>query len=120
MSIVLMLITTIAIFSNLIGALSLLYFSLIIVQGGQSNRTIGCNRIPEIGQLHQPIILERFSIECQKNLANFFGFVLLHSVINSKFSRHFFNQSEVTPKPIVASAGTFSRAFGRLRVITRV
>ena len=35
-----------------------------------------------------------------------------------KFSRHFFNQSEVKPKPIVACACTFSRALCRLRVIT--
>ena len=44
--------------------------------------------------------------------------VLLHSVIGSKFSRHFFNQSEVKAKPIVARACTFSRALCRLRVIT--
>ena len=36
----------------------------------------------------------------------------------SKFSRHFFNQSEVKPKPIVAHACTFSRALCRLCVIT--
>ena len=35
-----------------------------------------------------------------------------------KFLRHFFNQSEVKPKPIVACACTFSRALCRLRVIT--
>ena len=44
--------------------------------------------------------------------------VLPHSVIGSKFSRHFFNQSEVKAKPIVACACTFSRALCRLRVIT--
>ena len=49
---------------------------------------------------------------------NYFGLWLLHSVIGSKFSRHFFNQSEVKPKPIVARACTFSRALCRLRVIT--
>ena len=38
--------------------------------------------------------------------------------MGSKFSRHFFKQSEVKPKPIVARAGTFSRALCRLRVIT--
>ena len=43
---------------------------------------------------------------------------LLHLVIGSKFSRHFFNQSEVNPKPIVASACPFSRALCRLRVTT--
>ena len=43
---------------------------------------------------------------------------LLHSVIGLKFSRHFFNQSEVKPKPIVARACTFSRALCRLCVIT--
>ena len=43
---------------------------------------------------------------------------LLHSVIDAKFSRHFFNQSEVGPKSIVARASTFSRALCRLRVIT--
>ena len=51
-------------------------------------------------------------------LANWFGFALLHSVIGSKFSHHFFNQSQVKPKPIVARACTFSRALCRLRVIT--
>ena len=39
-------------------------------------------------------------------------------MIGSKFSRHFFNQSEVKPKPIVARACTFSRALCRVRVIT--
>ena len=39
-------------------------------------------------------------------------------MIGSKFSRHFFNQSEVKPKPIVAHAYTFSRALCRLRAIT--
>ena len=39
-------------------------------------------------------------------------------MIGSKFSRHFFNQSEVKPKPIVARACTFSRLLCRLRVIT--
>ena len=39
-------------------------------------------------------------------------------MIGSKFSRHFFNQSEVKPKPIVARACTFSRALCLLRVIT--
>ena len=38
-------------------------------------------------------------------------------MIGSKFSRHFFNQSEVKPKPIVARAFTFSRALCRLGVI---
>ena len=50
-------------------------------------------------------LIERFSIEC-------------NSVIGPKFSRHFFNPSEVKPKPIVARACTFSRALCRLRVIT--
>ena len=48
---------------------------------------------------------------------NYFGFALLHSLIGSKFSRHFFNQSEVKPKLIVARACTFFRALCRLRVI---
>ena len=39
-------------------------------------------------------------------------------MIGSKFSRHFFNQSEVKPKPIVAHACTFFRALCRLRGIT--
>ena len=39
-------------------------------------------------------------------------------MIGSKFSRHFFNQSEVKPKPIVARACTFSRLLCRLLVIT--
>ena len=67
--------------------------------------------------LHSFVFMfERFSIECR--IANYFGFALLHSVIGSKFSRHFFNQSEVKPKPIVARACTFSRALCWLRVIT--
>ena len=49
---------------------------------------------------------------------NCFGFALLHSVIGSKFSRHFFKQSQVKPKVIVARACTFSRALCWLRVIT--
>ena len=51
-------------------------------------------------------------------MAYCFGFALLHSVIGSKFSRHFFNQSEVKPKQIVVRACRFSRALCRLRVIT--
>ena len=41
-------------------------------------------------------------------------------MIGSKFTRHFFNQSEVKPKPkpIVTRACTFSRALCQLRVIT--
>ena len=42
----------------------------------------------------------------------------LASIASSKFSRHFFNQSEEKPKPIVARACTFSRALCKLRVIT--
>ena len=42
----------------------------------------------------------------------------MRTVIGLKFSRHFFNQSEVKPKPIVAHAYTFSPALCRLRVIT--
>ena len=38
--------------------------------------------------------------------------------MGSKFSRQFFNQSELKPKPIVARACTFFRALCRLRVIT--
>ena len=51
-------------------------------------------------------------------MAYCFGFTLLQSVIGSKFSRNFFNQSEVKSKPIVARACTFSLALCRLRVIT--
>ena len=40
------------------------------------------------------------------------------SVIGSKFSRQFFNQSKLKPKPIVTRACTFSRALCWLRVIT--
>ena len=39
-------------------------------------------------------------------------------MVGSKFLSHFFNQSEVKPKPIVARACTFSRALCQLRVIT--
>ena len=49
---------------------------------------------------------------------NYFGFALLHSVIGSKVLCHFFNQSEVKIKPIVAHACTFSCALCRLHVIT--
>ena len=70
------------------------------------------------GLKHTNIYIERFSIECRKQLVNSFGFALLHSVIGSKFSRHFFNQSKLKPKPIVARACTFSGALCRLRVIT--
>ena len=45
-----------------------------------------------------------------------FGFALLRSVIGLKNSRHFFNQSEVKPKPIATSSRTFSRALCRLHV----
>ena len=47
---------------------------------------------------------------CRNKLVNCFGFALLQSVIGSRFSRRFFNQSEVKPKAIVARACTFSRA----------
>ena len=62
----------------------------------------------------------RFETEACNNseMGYCFGFALLHSVIGSEFLRHFFNQSEVKPKPIVACACTFSRALCRLRVIT--
>ena len=38
-------------------------------------------------------------------------------MIGSKFLRHFFNQSEVKPKPIVANAYTLSHALCGLGVI---
>ena len=41
-------------------------------------------------------------------------------MIGSKFSCHFFNQSEVKPKPIVAHVCTFSHALCWLRVLLRV
>ena len=47
-----------------------------------------------------------------------FGFALLYLVIGSKFSRHFFNQSEGKPKPIVDRECTFSCILCRIRVIT--
>ena len=62
--------------------------------------------------------IERISIECHKYLANCFCFALPHSVIGSKFSHHFFNQSEVKPKSVVACACTFSHAMCGLCVIT--
>ena len=40
--------------------------------------------------------LERFSIECRKQLASNFGFALLHSVIGSKLLRHYFNQPDLS------------------------
>ena len=58
--------------------------------------------------------VSRFSIECRKAKC----FALLNSVIGSKFSHHFFNQSEVKPKPIMTHACTFSHALCWLCVIT--
>ena len=43
----------------------------------------------------------------------------LSDCFKPKFSRHFFNQSKVKPKPIVARACTFSRALCRLSVISK-
>ena len=81
--------------------------------------SLSCNQGGFLLQMDfKTIRLERFSIECRKSLANCFGFSLLHSVIGSKFSRHFFNQSELKPKPIVALECTFSRTLRQLRVIT--
>ena len=59
-------------------------------------------------------------VPCDRLLqkAYYFGFALLHSVIGSKISRHFFNQSDVKPKSIEARACTFFRALCRLRLIT--
>ena len=37
-------------------------------------------------------------------------------VIGQKISRHFVNQSEVKPKPMVSCSHTFSRAWSRLHV----
>ena len=51
-----LLIIIIAIFSNLIGALTALFFTNYCV-GVEMGLQVGCNWIPEIGQLHQPIIL---------------------------------------------------------------
>ena len=48
----------------------------------------------------------------------FFGFAQLRLVIGLKISRHFLNQSEVNPKPIVTRSRTFSRASHRLHVFT--
>ena len=45
-----------------------------------------------------------------------FGFALLCSVIGLKNARHFLNQSEVKPKPIVTCSRTFSRALHQLHV----
>jgi len=43
---------------------------------------------------------------------------LLRYTIGLKNSRHFFNQSEVKPKPIVTRSHTFSRALRQLHVIS--
>ena len=59
---------------------------------------------------------KQFAIYFRQSIEN--RSMITSSVIGSKFSRHFFNQSEVKPKPIVARACTFSRALCRLRVIT--
>ena len=40
----------------------------------------------------------------------YFGYALLRLVIGLKNSRHFLNQSEVKPKPIVTCSRKFSRA----------
>ena len=51
-----------------------------------------------------------------KVIGELLWFALLRSVIGSKIPRHFFDQSEVKPKPIVTRVPTFSRAL--CRVIT--
>ncbi len=45
-----------------------------------------------------------------------FGFALLCSVIGLKISRHFLDQSELKPKPIVTQSRTFSHASRQLHV----
>ena len=45
-----------------------------------------------------------------------FGFTLLPLVIGYKISRHFVNQLEVKPKPIMTCSHAFSRAWRRLHV----
>ena len=45
-----------------------------------------------------------------------FGFASLRSLIGSKNSRHFLNQSDAKLKPIVTWSHAFSRAWSRLRV----
>ena len=71
------------------------------------------NFVQKCTELAYRAIFNRVSIAF---LANCLGLWLLHSVIGWKFSLHFFNQSEVKPKPIVAHACTFSCALCRLRV----
>ena len=52
----------------------------------------------------------------RRSLSSCFGFALLRFVIGEKISRHFLNQSEVKPKPIVSCLHAFSRAWRRLHV----
>ena len=58
--------------------------------------------------------IERFSFECRKVI----GFHFLCHTIGLKDLGHFFIQSEVKTKPIVARSHAFSRALRQLPVIT--
>ena len=56
-----------------------------------------------------------FSFECRS--ATGFSITTLYT-IGLKYSRHFFIQSEVKPKPIVTRLHTFSRASSLLQALT--
>ena len=51
-----------------------------------------------------------------KNLLQYSSFALVRPVTGLKNSRHFLDQSEVKPKPLVIRSRTFSRAFRQLQV----
>ena len=59
-------------------------------------------------------IIELVSFECRKVIG--FASTALHDWL--KNSSHFFNQSEVKPKPIVTHSRLVSRALRQLHVIT--
>ena len=81
-----------------------------------NNETVhGHVGIPIQSSKNWTLLLERFSIECRKELAYCFGLWLLHSVIGSKFSRQSFSTNQ---KWNQNQSCTFSRALCRLRVIT--
>ena len=71
--------------------------------------------------MSQIYFVEQFSTECRKSaLRECIGFALLRSVIGQENSRHHseLNQSDAKLKPIVSWSLAFSRASGRLHVLT--
>ena len=75
-----------------------------------------------LNHLNQAIVLsynlcdiKRFSIEYRKFICDCFAITFLRPLLSfakKKLSPHFFNQSEVMPKPIVTCSGTRFPALG--------